>query len=276
MPPMSALPIAKFAGILVRQASKPISVRLQSYAENHPVLRGYCVELGQTLHAFSARVLRQSQGIQLEYIVDQPQTYAWAERPSVGAAEMRTLQRESALALLRKGRAVDVLSSPEGAFQQVKWKETDGTYKTGWIPKTGTAWYSGPTLRSRTIPLPSEEALKNGTSFISEAFIFSVAAAWLLYELTMTSKDSKQKAATLKADMERRDAAIEELKRRSDEAAALQEAQLKDVHQQLVEARAEAEAARAESERGASAARRASVLAGLALLYTAFKGSGHG
>eukprot|EP00930_Biecheleria_cincta_P073147 TRINITY_DN60468_c0_g1_i1.p1 TRINITY_DN60468_c0_g1~~TRINITY_DN60468_c0_g1_i1.p1 ORF type:complete len:280 (-),score=42.91 TRINITY_DN60468_c0_g1_i1:13-852(-) len=268
---MSALPIAKFAGILVRQVAKPVSLRLQSYAEGHPVLRDYCIFLGQSLHLFTARILRQSQGL-MQYTVNQPKTPVWGEKPSAPAAVMRVLREDQALALLKAGRAVELLSNPDGDYQKVQWKERGGELKEGWIPKRGSAWYSGPTLQSSIKPLSSIEALNNGTAFISEAFIFSVGATWVVYEMRLSAAESKLKAKAQKEEMERRDREIAELKQRADEAdmhrAELAESnrKLSDLTLALESLRSESQEAKAEREHLASSGRRTIWLAAFAIL----------
>eukprot|EP00397_Hematodinium_sp_SG-2012_P039220 GEMP01042788.1.p1 GENE.GEMP01042788.1~~GEMP01042788.1.p1 ORF type:complete len:234 (+),score=46.87 GEMP01042788.1:74-775(+) len=211
------LPLAKLAGVFVKQISKPVSAKFINHAQAPGKLQDLCCWLGQGLHTISTVTIRMSQN-EDRYLT------------KYNVVSVDNLQ-------IPKGSRCRILQT-DGNRVQVKVKIDKHEVKT-WIPKKvedGVAEKMERVLRRQDVPkLPKAIALDRGATFFAEVIVLGTASIVILEEFVralrkesqlMTEKEEKrkEKERLRKQDAERRDTElienkrlIEELKLRVDE-----------------------------------------------------------
>lgn len=193
---MAPLPLIKVFSVFAKQISKPVSSRLQTLAQTYEPVRQQCLWIGQSLEWASWRLIRISSGRgNWHSIIAAAPCYAVTNQgvPSEPMAYLMPGQRVEVLRAGSTGHAgVPPALSAWGVWnwRHVRWHES-GELRQGWAPavtQTGEAVMG-------IKPMGETEAVKRGSSFLGEAFVFGVAALLVIYEVSVSNAGAARKSA---------------------------------------------------------------------------------
>lgn len=196
-----ALPLAKLAGVFVKQISKPVSAQFIKHAQNPGRLKDFCSWIGQGLHKVSTLTIRMSQNID-----------RFKTKYDVTSEDNMVIAKGSVCRIVRT----------EGERVQVKVTIDKVEMKT-WIPRTIQDGDQTEKVLRRLdiVKLDPDVALDRGAVFLAEAIVLGTASAVVMEEymrylwneekrVEAKEKKRKEKQREQKEDAERRDLQLEE------------------------------------------------------------------
>ncbi|KAI5799019.1 optic atrophy 3 protein-domain-containing protein [Geopyxis carbonaria] len=205
----------KLGSLAIKTLAKPIATQIKQQAREHQAFRGVCIFIAQRLHRVDMRLrlgLLRDTSANLE-------KQEVAEKARRNAEALRKMKEAEAINPGITGRVRSDVLSPEAAAKEAKKEKEKEVVKA-------------PRIR----PLSESKAIDAGANFISEAFLFSVAASLVLLEQLRSRRkeanrrDIVQERITLLEDRNRQDeqrlAELEERDRKTEERVLSLEEQL--------------------------------------------------
>jgi len=173
---MSGLAL-KFSSLAIRTVSKPIANFIKRQAREHAGFKKICISFAQSLHRVDMRM-------RLGILQDT-------------AAIDRAHAKEAANAALKK-KSLEIPTVKTEAQTKADEKAAETAAKEKTEPKAAP--------KPRIRPLSEAKAVETGATFISEAFLFGVAASLIFFE----SWRSRRKETSRREDVAERLADLEE------------------------------------------------------------------
>jgi len=203
----------KFGSLVIRTLAKPIASRIRAQAREHPSFRKVCIRIAQQVHQIDMRlrlgILRDTAAIEK------------ADR-----AEKEWLKKEALKREMEKDAKYpaffSTVSSSEPAPPPLGKHHTPGAEIAAKVVEK-EALKKPPRIR----PLTESKAIENGSNFISEFFLFTVAGGLILFEQIRSRRkeasrrdmvsDKLEELAGLNAGAEERLKTLEERGREDEE-----------------------------------------------------------
>ncbi|EXJ73966.1 uncharacterized protein A1O5_02260 [Cladophialophora psammophila CBS 110553] len=156
----------KFTSLAIRTLSKPIANFIKKQAREHEGFRRTCISFAQTLHRIDMRW-------RIGLLQD-------------AAALERQVAKEQAAEAAKRHKHTNVPTVKTEA--QMKAEEEASARGAKEVPEPPK-----PRAKPKIRPLSEAKAIESGANFISEAFLFSVAAGLILFESWRSGRKESQR-----------------------------------------------------------------------------------
>lgn len=172
-------PTLKLASLAIRTLAKPIATHIKTQARDHARFRNVCIAIAQNIHKVDIR-------LRLGLLRDTTKNLAAhdaAEKARKHADALKKLKEGEAIYPAASAQVRSDLLAPEVVAQEEEKKKN-------LEERRAAEKAAGPRIR----PLSETKAIDAGANFISEAFLFAIAAGLILFEsIRSRRKESKRK-----------------------------------------------------------------------------------
>ncbi|KIW22953.1 uncharacterized protein PV07_11194 [Cladophialophora immunda] len=156
----------KFSSLAIRTLSKPIANFIKKQAREHDGFRRTCISFAQTLHRIDMRW-------RIGLLQD-------------AAALERQVAKEQAAEAAKKHKHTNISTVKTEAQMKAEEEAAAKAAKEAQEPPK-------PRAKPKIRPLSEAKAIESGANFISEAFLFSVAAGLILFESWRSGRKATQR-----------------------------------------------------------------------------------